>query len=287
MSGPVAAAKAITSYIQLEAPPRSLNDVLRQIIEVENSVDALEAADIAQRWLARFESRVRHELNEAEQDGVALCYGFNSANPDYVQGACFVEGGDTEAVRAEKAARAKQERYLEFYEQLNPVRFERLCGKVLGLLAVEEPHVTRASADQGVDFFGRLPFGTLLTPRHIPAGAEKQLSAWLVGQAKHYVRTSVSTKDIRELVGSVLLARSKTYAGHADPLAELDIRVCDPVVYFFVTTGRFTRDSRDLLRKSGVVAMDGLQLSVFLADNLAAQGGGELTVEAIADWLDK
>jgi restriction endonuclease Mrr len=112
------------------------------------------------------------------------------------------------------------------------------------------------------------------------------LSVWLVGQAKHYEKTAVSTRDIRELVGSVILAQSKTFAGKKDPLERLELRVCDPVVYFFITTGRFTRDSKELLNRSGVVAMDGVQLSVFLADNLAGHDGDELSIETIERWLE-
>ena len=92
------------------------------------------------------------------------------------------------------------------------------------------------------------------------------MKVWLVGQAKHYDASQVSTKDIRELVGSVSLARTKTYAGSKDPLARLQMRSCDPVVYLFFTTGRISRDARDLLQKAGVVGMDGGQLAIFLAD---------------------
>ncbi|WP_417708914.1 restriction endonuclease [Roseibium aggregatum] len=287
INGPVAAAKALTQYVSLDTPPKRLVDVLRLMIEGENGVDSASAIEITEKWKKRFEGRVRYELSEAENDGIPLNYSFNSANPEYVQGACFIEGSDSDAIRSEKNARAKQEEYFSFYDELTPNMFERLCGKILELFDVEESYVTRASADQGVDFFGRLPFGTLLKPKDIPAGAEKQLAVWLVGQAKHYLKTSVSTKDIRELVGSVILARSKTYAGNSDPLKDLEIRVCDPVVFLFLTTGKFTRDSRDLLRRSGVVAMDGVQLGIFLADHLAGQDDGELSVGALRKWLSE
>ena len=285
LSGPVAAAKLLQNYIKLEAKPRKLFEVLQDMIEVDNELDKLAAADLAEKWMNRFETRVGHMLRIAEDEGSFLPFAFNSASKEFIQGACFVEGTDTAKITAEKQARAQQESYLQFYQELCPNDFEKLCGKVIGLLKVDEPKVTRSSADQGVDFFGQLPFGTLLNPKEVQAGAEKQLTVWIVGQAKHYLKTTVSTKDIRELVGSVVLARSKTFAGAVDPLEGLDLRVCDPVVFFFITTGRFTRDSRELLKRSGVVAMDGLQLSVFLADNLVAQEADELTVDAIADWL--
>ena len=286
VNGPLAAAKQLEKHVAVEDKPRKLIDILRTMIEVERGLDTLEAADLADVWYSRFESRVQLQLTAAEDDGSFLTYTFNSASREYVQGACFIEGTDTDKARIEKRARAKQESYLSYYKNLSPTRFECLCGKVIELLRVEAPHVTKSSSDQGVDFFGRLPFGTLLNPRDIPAGAERQLSVWLVGQAKHYEKTAVSTRDIRELVGSVILAQSKTFAGKKDPLERLELRVCDPVVYFFITTGRFTRDSKELLNRSGVVAMDGVQLSVFLADNLAGHDGDELSIETIERWLE-
>lgn len=286
LNGPVAAAKELQRRISINTPPRKLNDVLIDMIELGNALSRTEAADKAGEWYQRFESRARHELAEAEEDGGFLRYGFNSANSDYVQGSCFIEGSDSEGIKSEKLARAKQESYLAFFERLDANRFEKLCGKIIELLKVEEAVVSRASADQGVDFFGKLPFGTLINPLEIAPGAEKQLTVWLVGQAKHYLKTSVSTKDIRELVGSVILARSNVFAGKSDPLGDLALRVCDPIVFLFLTTGRFTRDSKSLLKRSGVVAMDGVQISVFLADHLAGQDNGDLRIEALNAWID-
>jgi restriction endonuclease Mrr len=95
----------------------------------------------------------------------------------------------------------------------------------------------------------------------------------------------LSTKDIRELVGSVALAKSKVFAGKTDPLSGLQMRVCDPVVYLFFSTGTITRDARDLLTKAGVVAMDGLQLAMFLADHGVGLAYDEFSQEAFRNWL--
>jgi restriction endonuclease Mrr len=146
--------------------------------------------------------------------------------------------------------------------------------------------VTRASADQGIDFFGRVPIGEILKPAIIDSGVERHFKVWLVGQAKHYRSTQVSTKDIRELVGSVALAKSKVFAGKIDPLASLQMRICDPVVYMFFTTGSITRDARDILNRAGVVAMDGLQLAMFLADHSVGLDGIEFAPATFRAWLN-
>ena len=136
-----------------------------------------------------------------------------------------------------------------------------------------------------MDFFGRVPFGEIMKPSAIGNGAERQLKLCLVGQAKNYSSSQVSTKDIRELVGSVNLARSKTYAGSIDPLARLDMRTCDPVFFLFCTTGKLSRDAWDLLSKSGVVAMDGAQLAVFLADHGVGLVDGQFHSESFWGWV--
>jgi len=285
LRGPVDAANTVERYVRVTDPPRSVDDVLQEIIVGENGLDPLDAADRVGAWKARFLSKLDHKKEQAIKSGSFLTFCFNSTGANFIQGACFVEPRDTEAVKREKESRAKHESYLDLFSELSPTEFEGLCGKVIHLLRVDEASVTRASADQGVDFYGRLPLGSIIKPSEISPGAEKNLCAWIVGQAKHYQKTSVSTKDIRELVGSVELAKSKVFAGTADPLQGLDIRVCDPVVFLFITTGRFTRDSRDLLARSGVVSMDGIQLSVFLADHEAAQDNGELALDALQAWI--
>lgn len=149
---------------------------------------------------------------------------------------------------------------------------------------MEEEFVSRRSADQGVDFFGRVPFGEIMKPSAIGSGAERQLKLWLVGQAKNYSASQVSTKDIRELVGSVNLARSKTYAGSIDPLSKLEMRTCDPVFFLFFTTGKLSKDAWSLLSKSGVVAMDGAQLAVFLADHGVGVVNGRFDEVEFRNW---
>ena len=81
------------------------------------------------------------------------------------------------------------------------------------------------------------------------------------------------------------LAKSKAYAGAKDPLAQLQMRNCDPVFYLFFTTGTISRDARDLLKKAGVIAMDGIQLAVFLADNNVAVVNGSFDQQTFNAWI--
>lgn len=113
----------------------------------------------------------------------------------------------------------------------------------------------------------------------------KQLFVWLIGQAKHYVKQSVGTKDIRELVGSVELAKRGAYASSQMPHTGLEIRQADPVCCILLTTGVLTSDSWALLRRSGVIGMDGEMIAAFLADKEAGQDGQGFELDTFVEWL--
>ncbi|MFT5180805.1 MAG: hypothetical protein ACI8S3_000681 [Alphaproteobacteria bacterium] len=226
-------------------PPRPLNMVLVEIITSQGWSAGIDPAELAEKWMDRFRANIKQAINKAMDDASFVQFTFNSASVDYIQGTCYVEPGDKQDVTIAKRRRANTFKYSEAFKGINPTEFEILCGKIIELLNVVSPVVTKASADQGIDFFGQVPFGELMKPSAINPGAEQQLKIWLVGQAKHYTSTQVSTRDLRELVGSVALAKSKAYAGAKDPLAGFKIRNCDPVFYLFFTTGNISRDARD------------------------------------------
>jgi len=110
------------------------------------------------------------------------------------------------------------------------------------------------------------------------------LSVWLVGQAKHYKETKVATPDIRELVGSVELARARAFAKPAS-LPNLEMRLCDPVFYLFFTTGKISRDGWALMKASGVVGMDGAMIAAFLADHDVGCSGGTFAASLFEAWV--
>jgi hypothetical protein len=260
------AAKRISQVVGVSDAPRSTRAVLREIIISANWYSGNDADDRTDAWLTRFISRLVAILDEATSLGSVVTFTFNSSGTDFIQGACFAEPS---ASVAEKEAMANRTKLVDIFAQLaslTPIEFEKLSGRILALLGVSEPHVTQASADQGVDFYGRLSLGELLKPTSLTPGGEKQLHVWLVGQSKHYPQTSVGTGAIRELVGSVELARVKIFSGPSDPLSKLEVRLCDPIVYLMFTTGTFTAGSKALLTRSGVIAFDGMQISQLLAD---------------------
>jgi len=283
--GPVEAVRLIETVVSINGHPRPARNVLLDIIVTSGWLVGSDAAEKAEAWLNRFTIRSSFAIAEAEQSGRYLPFCFNSSGNDYLQGSCYVEPGDSVEVAEAKIKRSQTLSIFEHCRHLTPRDFEILSGKILNLLRMEKSVISRRSADQGIDFFGRVPLGQMLKPEIISPGAEKHFSVWLVGQSKHYPNTRISTAEIRELVGSVELARAKVFAGSTNPLDELRVRLCDPIIYLFFTTGQFSKDSLELLDRSGVLSFDGLQIGQFLADHGIGIANGSFYAAVFDTWM--
>lgn len=287
MRGPAGIVELLDNHIDAQDRPRLLMDVIKElIIENRKDISNEQIAEQAEKWLNATKSKIYQKHRDATREFRFLSYQLSEANDDYIHGSCLIFRSDTNEEKIEKVNRSYSINFLNQFSELSYNEFELLCGRILTLFNVEKEHVTRSAADQGIDFYGQVPYGDSLKPNSIFPGAEKQMKFWLVGQAKHFSKTKVSTKDIRELVGSVLLAKSKVYAGSSDPLRELAVRECDPVFFVFFTTGFYTRDAIDVLRKAGIVFMDGPQLAAFLADSNVGMEADEFSSESFQFWLN-
>ena len=174
MLGPAEAAKRIRDYVPVDMPPKKAEIVLLEIIEDLGWASGSDAADFAAEWTDKFVVRLR-KLAAVESDLAKVsCFEFNSINANFIQGSCFIEPKNSEAEAAAKRLRANMIYYERSFEVLENDEFEVLCSRILGLWNVEKEFVTRASADQGIDFFGRVAFGEIMKSSAIGPGAEKQ-----------------------------------------------------------------------------------------------------------------
>src|SRR5207245_85520 len=134
-----------------------------------------------------FLNYLRLELGELNRLGRYAPFAFNSSAEYQIQGAAFVEPTESLEIQEQKRRRARFGEYVSALRAINPRQFECLCAGLLSVLKVENLHVTPYSADRGVDFYCKLPleqhiFGSDLYPTW-----KRQLTVWMVGQAKHYV----------------------------------------------------------------------------------------------------
>ncbi|MEX2642128.1 MAG: restriction endonuclease [Acetobacterales bacterium] len=275
-------------YVSIAAPPKPATQFLVEICLRENWFDSDdEAHEAAERWLERFLSELQDEANRLRSLGRFVFFDFNSSSTSYLQGPAFVEPSDDAYLTRHKQQISRVANYHSHLADLTPGEFEKLCAGVLRLLGVQNPECTQMSNDQGIDFFGRLAIGSALVPEQIRPNFEAQMYVWLVGQAKHYQRASVSTSAIRELVGSVELARGRAYSTGGSIFSGLHIRISDPVYCLFFCTGTLSAGIWRLLENSGVIGMDGNMVAAFLATNDVGVSQGVFDRVLFSRWLDQ
>lgn len=284
--GPAVVTRLISSTIRLDSPPRPIVEYIVDISLSESWFPNLAVAhEKAEYWSEDVLTRLTNELNLLLEMGRPPRYSFNTSSSYMVQGFCFIEPNDSPELRESKLRRLRSDDYFNAMVDLSSNDFELLCGKVIELIGVDNPVVTRTTADEGIDFYGQLSLGSMFYPRDLSPTIQKQLSIWMVGQAKRYVLTQSGTKEIRELVGSVILARSNAFGSLSSPFRDFDLRPSDPVFSILITTGSISANAVRLLNRSGVIGMDGEMLAAFLADRRAGIEDNHFSQEAFISWI--
>jgi Restriction endonuclease len=284
-AGPGSAAALVEDFLPLDGPPRPARDLLLEIVIAQGWASELEAYERAERWEGRFVTKLRARLTDEREHGRFTAYDFNSSSDYMIQGACFAEPHDSAALREMKRRRLQHGGYGRALAAIRPIEFEAVCRGVLRTLGVADPALTPYAADEGIDFYGQLRLSGIGAERAGLPRFQDVLAVWLVGQAKHYPAGRAATPEVRELVGSVVLARAGAYS-RVDPIYEnLRIRPCDPVFFLFFTTGRISSAGWRLLQSSGVVGMDGMMLAAFLADSGVGMVDGRFDPDQLNQWV--
>lgn len=107
-------------------------------------------------------------------------------------------------------------------KKMDPYGFERLCKRLLGECGFEGVKVTKKSGDNGIDGFGRLRIGGIV-------------SFDVAFQCKRYGNTKVGAEEIRDFRGSLTS----------------NIEKC-----IFITTSVFTPAAKEEANKSGAIHVD-------------------------------
>lgn len=283
--GPVRVVRYLLSSHPVNAAPQHLIDVIVTVVNKMGWVSHPNlATERAETWEEGVDRVLRRQLNELQALGRPACITFNSSDSSYVQGACFIEPGDPPEIREQKRRRRRLRPYLDLIRGLSPDEFEILCQRLLSVLGVASPHLTRRTADEGIDFYGKLTGESVFFPHDLEPTVQRQLSIWLVGQAKQFVRSTVGTPEVRDLVGAVVLGRSGVFSTEASPSSELSIRVGDPVFLMLVTGGSLSGRAWKLVERSGIIGIDGEMLAAFLVDRDTTLGD-DPDAAAFRRWL--
>jgi hypothetical protein len=169
-------------------------------------------------------------------------------------------------------------------------QFERFGAAVLRELGAKNPKVTAHAGDQGIDFYGELSVGEVqgAPPGFFRLAHDAKLA--FAGQAKHYPTRAIGPDVVRELVGAISLARTRTFSkATIDLFEDIDLKPFSPISALLFTTGELSTGALQLAAEAGVIARSGQQLAVFLADRGVGMVGRDEEVKfdarAFADWL--
>jgi len=224
------------SYFLCQFSPRSkrkrTRDIVEQILLREYSPENVEKfIDIR---MAHLQNALVEEFNERQSSGVPLRFQIVDR---YADGS-VVEGNGQHATKEEI-------QFQDALHELTPNEFEKLSAVVLRKIGCKTVFFTPESHDQGVDAFGYQQI-----VRTTPYGTTHHLT-W-IAQAKHYLSTSVSTGDIRQLVGAKDLLIGRAFSSVRDRYSELKLRPCAPTALALVTTDEVPSTVRRLAENSGV-----------------------------------
>lgn len=286
--GPSFIAKKLLESFDLDACPRDIVEVITDFIGTEHLFTIGEGArEKAESWRGRTLDYLRLQINELIDIGRPPRISFNSSSDYMIQGACFIEPSDSDDLKQMKLCRLESAGCHHTIVSLSPDEFELLGSKLISLIGVIDPKVTRSSADDGIDFYGRLAFGSIFLKTGLSPTIQNQLSIWIVGQAKHYLKVQIGTPVIRELVGAIVLGRANALGNVKSAFSDLRIRIIDPVFGILITSGSISANAWRLLRESGIIGMDGEMIAAFLADNSIGIIDSSFNEAEFRSWLER
>jgi hypothetical protein len=264
MIEPRTLADRLVEVTDRRSPPALLHDRIAEVALLDAWADNMnDAQEIVEPHLQAIRTHLLRIRNEAESEGHTWHIELYGSEDEWVRGASFHDKSLDPSEQDMRARRADIDSVLTELRRLTSAEFELICTRVVALLGCRDSRTSPLRDDGGIDFYGQLALQGRLNTRLPLGGIDARTNVWLIGQAKHYPTRAIQTSVVRELVGSVELARTK---GAIHEWVDLQLRPFDATVLLIFTTGWFSSGSLSLLAKTGVLSMSGRQLATFLCD---------------------
>jgi len=288
---PKAVVDRLEVAIGMDGVPRRLVTAIESELVGYFGLPAIQASERAEAVQAAANRVICDRAASCEGLGITPVLVLLGAASDVVAGFCHVLPSDPLPVVKVKQQRLHAEAISSAIRSLGFDQFERFGARILNEIGAEHSHITPHSGDQGIDFFGDLSLGKF---HEVPAPflkLSRDIVISFVGQAKHYPNSALGPDVVRELIGAVSLARTKTFSyPDVDIFRDLVMRPFSPVVTLLFTTGNISKGAIELARSAGIVARSGEQLGVFLADRgvgiVETPQGREFSAAAFMAWLN-
>lgn len=280
----------LEQVIGVAGRPRRLREAIETEICEHWALPPIQAAEKAEQMEEAVRKLVISSGQQSDRTGCLSVLSLSSLSELVVQGSCFVEPTDSREIAGAKRRRLHIEPLLDQIRSLTFQQFEVFGAGVLRELGAKIVRVTPHSDDQGIDFYGLLSLGQNLDLPEPFGKLAHDVTLRFAGQAKHYPNNPIGPALMRELIGSIALARYKVFTTDKDLFDDLQLLPFNPLVSLFFTTGRFTRGALELADKAGVIARSGEQLAVFLADcgvGIEKTGGtSHFSRDEFLEWLN-
>jgi hypothetical protein len=179
---------------------------------------------------------------------------------------------DADGTRVAGIGPVWKSRLTVFQDALNTLtdtEFEALSARVLLLLGCTEAWVTPQSHDQGLDAFGYAPG----CGEKVPIEISRQYKLVCLAQAKHYRKTRVGSRDIREFVGSRELAIHEIFSTEDRKYSDLKLPAYGPISMVFITTEELPRTVKLMGRGAGIIVISAQDLAILFQRARIVRGG--------------
>jgi hypothetical protein len=288
---PKAIADRLESAIGIDGAPRPLASAIEKELISHFGLLAIHASERAEKVTAVVARIIVMRATQSEQAGTIAALVLLGTTSDVVAGYCHVLASDAAVVAAAKRQRLHVGALLVAMRALTFNEFERFGARVLAEIGASIYRITPHRGDQGIDFYGRLSLGEF---QEFPTPFMKlahDVVLLFAGQAKHYPNGSLGPDVVRELVGAVSLACTKSFSRTGiDIFRDFDLKPFSPLVILLFTTGRISSGAAQLAESAGIIAQSGEQLAVFLTDKRVGitetEEGDVFDQPKFMQWLD-
>lgn len=271
--------------------PRRIKSLIESELISKYGYFPVQAAEFADRKFLSVSRLISEREQASYKDGTFYTLAIVGTGSESVAGSCFPLPIDTPEIARLKRQRVRASDVLTAIRGLDFNQFEKFGAKVLNELGATNTRVTKQNNDQGIDFLGELSLGAL---GNIPAPFLRlahDVKFTFAGQAKHYPTRSLNPDVVRELVGAIGLARTKTFSKeNLDLLDGVYLKPFSPLLALLFTTGELSSGAIHLADEAGVIARNGEQLAVFLADKgigmVESVGEQSFSTIAFLEWLN-
>jgi hypothetical protein len=225
----------MTEY-ESDSNPETLENCIFSYLSKKYTSETI--AEFLEKYLDEVRDQLVEEFNDRFGNRVTLRYR-------------IVDDVGNQIAGIGKKGRADRLQFQDALNELTPSEFEALSAYVLRVFGCDSYWKTPETHDQGLDAFGYMPL--LPTNRRKWLGAKPRIA--FLAQAKHFKKAIVGSKDVREFVGSYVLAVYKIDATVDSCYQDLELLPFGPAALIFITTEEVPQTVKRLSLRSGIVVL--------------------------------